>query len=90
MPRDGIQNLLRNRLNPCQRLFCVHIVIFGEDEGKSYLLFCVESETRERDIRRAEGDEFPLLFVCVILRQCAACVHDRISCIPPLCSELRL
>ena len=90
MPRNGIQNLLCNRPNLRKRLFCVYIVIFGEDEGKSYLLFCVESETRERDIRRAEGDEFPLLFVRVILRQCAACVHDRISCIPPLCSKLRL
>lgn len=45
MPRNGIQNLLCNRLNPCQRLFCIHIVIFGEDEGKSYLFLRVKAET---------------------------------------------
>ena len=90
MPRNGIQNLLCNRPNLRKRLFCVYIVIFGEDEGKSYLFLRIETKTRERDIRRAKGDELPLLFVCVILCQCATCVHDRISCIPPLCSKLRL
>ena len=90
MPRNGVQNLLCNRPNLRERLFCVYIVIFGEDEGKSYHILRIETKTRERDIRRAKGDEFPLLFVCVILCQCATCVHDRISCIPPLCSKLRL
>lgn len=45
MPRNGIQNLLCNRPNLRERLFCVYIVIFGEDEGKTYLFLRVKAET---------------------------------------------
>ena len=45
MPRNGIQNLLCNRPNLRERLFCVYIVIFGEDEGKSYHILRIEAET---------------------------------------------
>ncbi len=45
MPRNGIQNKLCNRLNPVQCHFCIYIVIFCEDEGKSYLFLRVKAET---------------------------------------------
>ena len=89
MPRDGIQNLLRNRLNPCQRLFCVHIVIFGEDEGKSYHILRIETKTRECDVCSAERDDLTLLRVCAALCQRAAGIHHNRCRFPALCAKLR-
>ena len=89
MPRNGIQNLLRNRLNPCQRLFCVYIVIFGEDEGKSYHILRIETKTRECDVCSAERDDLTLLRVYAAFCQRAAGVHHRCCRFLALCAKLR-
>ena len=88
MPRNGVQNLLCNRPNLHERLFCVYIVIFGEDEGKSYHILRIEAKTGEGDIGSAKSNEFPRLLVRVFFRRCTACFYDCLSCILSLHTEL--
>ena len=89
MPRNGIQNLLCNRPNLRKRLFCVYIVIFGEDEGKSYHILRIETKTRECDVCSAERDDLTLLRVYAAFCQRAAGVHHRCCRFLALCAKLR-
>ena len=88
MPRNGIQNLLCDRPNLRKRLFCVYIVIFGEDEGKSYHILRIEAKTRECDVCSTKSNEFPRLLVRVFFRRCTARFYDCLSCILSLRTEL--
>lgn len=88
MPRNGIQNLLCNRPNLRKRLFCVYIVIFGEDEGKSYHILRIEAKTGEGDVCSTKSNEFPRLLVRVFFRRCTARFYDCLSCILSLRTEL--
>ena len=89
MPRNGVQNLLCNRPNLRERLFCVYIVIFGEDEGKSYHILRIEAKTREGDVCSAERDDLTLLRVCAAFCQRAAGIHHRRRRLLALCAKLR-
>ena len=89
MPRNGVQNLLCNRPNLHERLFCVYIVIFGEDEGKSYHILRIEAKPREGDIGSAERDDLTLLRVYAAFCQRAAGIHHRRCRFPALCAKLR-
>ena len=89
MPCDGTQNPLCDSLNPCQRLFCVHIAIFCEDEGKPCLLLGMKSKTQEHNIRRTKGDQCPLLFICAFLCQYAAGIHNSGLCLLCFAAKLR-
>ncbi len=89
MPRNGIQNLLCDRPNLRKRLFCVYIVIFGEDEGKSYHILRIEAKPREGDVCSTERDDLTLLRVCAAFCQRAAGIHHRRCRFLALCAKLR-